>query len=114
MRTVIRILLFILLAGVSKAQSNHHTQVVLEIKNFSQQKHVQPINAALSAAFGTSSIVSYCEISGWVVLNLDLNHYRSTESLLEVLKPTGLEFYVKEGATASQVSQACKGEIKQF
>lgn len=114
MRMTLRTLLLLLIFNTANAQSGHFTQLVLEVKNFSNQKHVQLINNALSGSLGESHVVASCEMNGWVVLELDLNHYRNADQLLELLKPGGFEFIVKEGATAAEVTTACKGATQQF
>lgn len=124
MRTLLRILLLLFLfAGTAKSQTiksgqttpaPHFTQLVLEVKNFSNQKHVQLINQALGNSLGASTVIAACEENSWVVLRLDLNFYNDPSQLLNLLKSTGIEYIIKDGATAVEVSTACKGAMQQF
>lgn len=89
----------------------HYTEVVIEVKNFSVVKHVPIINEAFSDSWGESYVYMTCEASGWIVLRLDESVYVSSDHLLSALKETGIVFTIKEGATASQVSNVCNGQV---
>lgn len=114
MRPLICIFILTLIACTTFAQNVKHTQVVLEVKNFSHQKHGQEINQALKVSFGESRIVAYCELNSWIVLDLDLNYYKTREQLFETLKPYGFEYFIKDGASATEVELACKESIKKY
>lgn len=114
MKLTICTFLILFITRTAYAQPDKHTEVVLEIKNFSHQKHLQLINSTLKEAFGESHVASFCNANGWVVLYLDPHYYKSKEQLHQLLKPVGLEYFVKEGATAYEVETACKDVIKKY
>lgn len=108
------ILLFFLLDTDASAQPGHYREVVLEISDFSLEKHTPMINFTMKPSLGESYISLVCEANGWVVLALDLNSGATEEQLLTMLKPTGISFLIKKDATAEQVKSACKGPLTTY
>jgi|JI10StandDraft_1071094.scaffolds.fasta_scaffold1241985_1 hypothetical protein len=105
------ILLVFFTATVLAGEPVHYSEVVIEVRNFSGVKHVPLINEAFSESWGESYVYMTCEASGWIVLRLDESMYVSSEHLLSTLKATGIVFTIKEGATATQVSNVCNGQV---
>lgn len=110
----LKIVLFLLLfftGPLFAGEPVHYAEVVIEVKGFSGVKHVPLINEAFSESWGESYVYMTCEASGWIVLRLDESANTSSNHLLEALKSTGIVFTIKDGATASQVSNACNGQV---
>ncbi len=99
-----------------KAQSLSAPPVerVVEIRNFSNEKHISLLTQLLNNVSEGSEIVLSCEEQGWVVFKLDPNEIHDDIALATILKSSGLEFFIKEGATRKEVDVACKGSLKKF
>lgn len=110
----LKYILFLLLfftGSLFAGEPVHYSEVVIEVRNFSGVKHVPLINEAFSESWGESYVYMTCEASGWIVLRLDESVYVSSDHLLSALKATGIVFTIKEGATATQVSNVCNGQV---
>jgi hypothetical protein len=108
---IVLLLLLFFTGPIFAGEPVHYAEVVIEVQNFTGLKHVPLINEAFSESWGESYVYMSCENSGWVVLRLDESANTSSSHLLEALKTTGIVFTIKEGATATQVSNACNGQV---
>lgn len=108
---IVLLLLLFFTGPLFAGEPVHYAEVVIEVKGFSGVKHVPLINEAFSESWGESYVYMTCEASGWIVLRLDESANTSSNHLLEALKSTGIVFTIKDGATASQVSNACNGQV---
>jgi len=107
-------LLFINLTVSAQTGGGHFIERVVEIKNFTNAKHV-PLLAQLLQDFSeNSAIILSCEEQGWVVFKIDLSEMAGDEQLAVILKTAGMEYVIKEGADKKDVVNACKGNLHKF
>lgn len=91
-----------------------YVEKVVEIKNFTNEKHVQKISQLLNAYSEDSRVVLSCEDQGWVVLKINSIDIPNEDELAGILKLSGFEFTIKSGATMKDVESACTGLKRKF
>ncbi len=112
-RKVILLFLFLLDQSLAKAQAvdGPFVERVIEIKHFNNAKMSPLLEQLIQNYSENSQLILTCESQGWVVIKLDLSELAGAEQLSEILKQSGFEWVIKEGATRKEVSEGCTGVL---
>jgi hypothetical protein len=106
--------LFLLLTANVQSMNPHELEVVVEIKNFSSLKHLPLLESIIEASAPNILVVAACEQKGWVVLRIIEQKHNAKDQIALLMKTSGLDFIIKEGATMKDVSIACNDEVKYY
>lgn len=92
----------------------HEVEKVVEIKNFSPAKHLPLIENLIEELAPNIAVVASCEQKGWVVFKIIEQKSGASDQIATLMKVSGLDFIIKEGATMKDVSVVCNGEMKNY
>lgn len=106
--------LFLLLTANVQSMHPHEVEKVVEIKNFSISKHLPLFESLIEEIYPNITLIASCERKGWVVFKIIEQKSNASDQIATLMKASGLDFIIKEGATKKDVSVACNGEMKNF
>ncbi|MBK7965801.1 MAG: hypothetical protein IPK10_11290 [Bacteroidetes bacterium] len=89
-------------------------EIVVEIKNFSATKHLPLLGSVIEATAPHVLIIASCDQKGWVVFKLIEQKLNVNDEVEFLMKASGLDFIIKEGATKKDVTIACNNGIKNY
>lgn len=92
----------------------HEVEKIVEIKNFSNAKHFPLLESLIEEIAPNISVIASCEQKGWVVFKIIEQKSNASDQIATLMKASGLDFIIKEGATMKDVSVACNGEMKNY
>jgi len=104
--------LFLLCTANVQSMHPHEVEKVVEIVNFSPSKHLPLLEIAIESTSPNVTLIASCEQKGWVVFKIMEQKINADQQIGLLMKASGLDFIIKEGATLKEVSIACNSELK--
>ncbi|MBK9636445.1 MAG: hypothetical protein IPO63_00980 [Bacteroidetes bacterium] len=108
------IFLFLLFTAKVQSMDPHEVEMVVEIKNFNASKHLPLLENLIEATSPNIMVIASCEQKGWVVFKIIEQKFNVNDQIELLMKASGLDFIIKEGATKKDVSIACNEPVYKF
>lgn len=98
----------------AQSEAPRHRNLVVEVQGMDTDKRLPALQQHLQQGGDAIRVEAFCADQGWLLLRITEDVVISNEQVEQTLKPFGLSFLIKAGATRKEFNAACSGGLIQF
>lgn len=99
---------------LAQSEAPRYRDMVIEIQGLDEGKRLPALKQQLQQGGQVIRVEAFCADQGWLLLRITEDAITGDEQVEQLLKPMGLSFLIKTGATRKEFNEACKSTITQF